>query len=196
MLRDVGYIGSITLSGGEPSLAVQQIAGIRDVMVRLDVKFGSFYIATNGKKISEAFVIECLRWYSMAEEKDMCAVNVSNDYYHRCEGEYNTILLDGLSFFRRKHDKEGDIYTPLKQGRSKEGRDINKYHEKIYSDDNVVSGEVYVNCEGNVIHGCNWSYASQKKKENIFCHVSEFGEKCRQMIEKENANETKETAEV
>jgi hypothetical protein len=38
----------------------------------------------------------------------------------------------------------------------------------------IQEGEVYLNCDGNIIDGCDWSYAKQRQKSRIVCHVSDF----------------------
>lgn len=81
-LYQIDQIGSLTFSGGEPSMNVPAIIHTLEKARELKVGIGSFYIATNGKKISEEFVLACLRLYAYAEEKESCQVSFSNDQYH------------------------------------------------------------------------------------------------------------------
>ena len=94
LLDQVEYISTITFTGGEPSMNIDCISKTLELCKKKNIEVGSFYIATNGYKITEEFVMACLRWYSYCQEKDMCLVNVSNDIFHSSEGNYNTELLD------------------------------------------------------------------------------------------------------
>lgn len=180
LLSQVEYISTVTFTGGEPSLNVPIMDYFLQRCKELNVSVGGFYIATNGLKIGEDFVMFCLRMFSYCEEKDMCQIHVSNDYYHQLEGGYSTELLDGLSFFGRKFEKEGHNYyndeTLIKQGRG-EGFSKGKYVS--YSDvesksDLEENTEVYLNCNGDIINGCDLSYDNQE--QYVLCHVDNFTE--------------------
>jgi hypothetical protein len=41
-------------------------------------------------------------------------------------------------------------------------------------DGNITEGNIYLNCEGNVIAGCDWSYESQRDPRNIISTTGEF----------------------
>jgi len=177
LIDQVSSIGTITFTGGEPSLNVK---AIKETLIRCrqnNVDVGSFYIATNGAKITEEFVVACLQWYNYCIEKDSCSVNVSNDQFHAGEGMYDTELLDGLTFFSRKHSHESYYYEPIIEGLAEEhgyGGDRKVCIPEIELDDwGISEGEMYLNCNGYIINGCNWSYKSQNK--NKLCHVDKFG---------------------
>ena len=46
LFKDIGYISTLTITGGEPSLAVDKILGIIESAKRNDVGIGDFYMAT------------------------------------------------------------------------------------------------------------------------------------------------------
>lgn len=177
LLNQIESINSVTFTGGEPSLNVQAIDYFLEKCKEKDIYIGSFYIATNGFAINENFVLACLKLYSYCSDKECCQVHVSNDYFHANEGCYSTELLDGLSFFSRKHEKEASYNIGLiNEGFYAEnygdGRENKQYGFEV--DDNMVNdGEVYLNCEGNIISGCDWSYESQRNKKNIVCNVKD-----------------------
>ena len=177
LLSRVDYINSITFTGGEPSLNVKAIEYTLEQCKDRGIEVGSFYIATNGKIIDESFIIACLKWYAYCYEKGMCSVNVSNDGWHAEEGNYNTELLDGLSFFSRKHSEESVYYyqSAINEGNAYENgigaRENTDYGFKI-DDELFFEGDVYLNVNGDIISGCDWSYESQE--EHKVCHVSEL----------------------
>jgi hypothetical protein len=183
LLSQVDDIGDITFTGGEPSLAVPVIEYVLSQLKHRRINLGGFYIATNGIDVSEEFVVMCLKLYAYCYEKDRCTVDVSNDMYHQAEGGYNTEMLDGLRFTRRKYDKEGWNFNKgeslISEGR---GIDVCKTIRDIQSDivvtrDDFNEAQIYLNCKGNIVSGCDWSYTSQDKDKNILCqvdHLTEF----------------------
>jgi len=178
LLNQVSYICDVTFTGGEPSLNVPIMEYFLKECKRREIGIGNFYIATNGLKVSEEFVTFSLRLYSYCDEKDMCFVHVSNDYYHQVEGSYSTELLDGLSFFSRKFDKEGFNYnnneTVIRQGRGEDfgGADLETYD--ITTKDDLNDTQIYLNCNGDIVNGCDLSYKNQDK--HILCKVQDLTE--------------------
>jgi len=166
LLTQIDQIGSIAFSGGEPSLAVHIIERTLQTVKLFSIPVSSFYIATNGKDIKADFILACLSWYAYCAEKDYCQVDVSNDYWHQQEGDYNTELLGGLSFFNRKHAKEGvypDSKYMLNQGRYSaeynDGRNV--VEMPIETREDFGECQVYLNCNGDIINSCDWSYSNQ-----------------------------------
>ena len=167
LLTQVESIETVTFTGGEPSLNVESIEFFLSEAKRLRVIIGSFYIATNGKAINEDFVMACIKLYAYSEDKEMCRVDVSNDMYHMAEGNYNTELLDGLSFFNRKFQEENYDYDlgrrTLNEGRAAEFicNGVENTVEEITTKDEFREADIYLNCEGDIINGCDWSYNNQ-----------------------------------
>lgn len=180
LLSQCDSIGNVTFTGGEPSLNVPAIDYFLKKAKEMNVLIGGFYIATNGLTITEEFILACLRLYSYSEEKDICSVHVSNDVFHANEGNYDTELLDGLSFFSRRFSEEGYDYNRyrglLKEGRADEnfgdGRKVTVI--EVTTKDDLDSTEVVLNCNGQIINGCDWSYKSQMK--HILCSVDKLSE--------------------
>lgn len=173
-------IGQVTLSGGEPSMVPFTIENIMMLMKQYQDSIDHFYIATNGKNISPEFVIACLAWYLYSDEREMCAVELSNDYYHSIEDSQEESLLNGLSFFRKKYQDDNHETKLIREGNARditdeEGRTVKAEFDSEYQGESIViTSEVYLNCEGNVIKGCDFSYDSQRLPENILCNVKDF----------------------
>ena len=177
LLNQVTYISDVTFTGGEPSLNVPIMEYFLNQCKEKEIGIGGFYIATNGLNIGEDFVMFCLRMFSYCDEKEQCTVHVSNDYYHQVEGSYTTELLDGLSFFRRKFEKEGwDYYrgdTVIRQGRGEgfsNGQDLS--YSDIETKEELNDTTIYLNCNGDMINGCDLSYGNQELY--VLCHVDDF----------------------
>jgi organic radical activating enzyme len=178
LLNQVTYINDVTFTGGEPSLNVPIMEYFLTQCKKREIGIGGFYIATNGLKVNEDFVMFCLRLFSYCDEKSECNVHVSNDYYHQLEGSYTTELLDGLSFFGRKFDKEGFNYnndeTVIRQGRGEEFGHSELDCPNIETKDDLRDTNIYLNCNGDVVNGCDLSYKNQN--DYVLCHVDNLTE--------------------
>ena len=177
LLQQVDQISEITFTGGEPSMNVEAIEFFIAEAKRLNVYIGGFYIATNGKNIKADFVIACLKLYAMCDEKEMCVIELSNDIYHKEEGEYNDELLKGLSFYRKRNKDDYARYKLINEGRAKyHGRGsrelIDEINTHITDVDELNDATLYLNVNGKIINGCDWSYKSQDN--NIICDVKEL----------------------
>ena len=187
LLCQTKYIDNITFSGGEPSLNVKAIDYFLTTAKSYAVSIGRFYIATNGITINENFVIACLRLYVYSEDKESNMVVVSNDEFHASEENYNTELLDGLSFFSRKHIKEGYNYaggsTLIREGRAAENFNCRTIFpvSDIKTIDDFNDASIYLNAKGEIINGCDWSYVNQSK--HILCKVGQLTEFYESLIE-------------
>lgn len=176
LLSQVDSIGNLCFTGGEPSLNVPIMEYFLEQCKNRRISIEYFYIATNGVNVPESFILFCLKLYSYCDSKENCLVHLSNDRYHMDEADFNLDLLQGLSFFGRKFAKDNwDYYNG--SGLIGEGRSSNNQHahEPITIDDDMTledfenDCEVYLNCKGEIINGCNWSYKSQK--EHKLCDV-------------------------
>ena len=178
LLEQVEEIGNVTFSGGEPSLNLETLEYFLSEVKRLHIYVDFFYIATNGLVVSEEFVMFCLKMYSYCGMKEDCRVDVSNDMYHAQEGDFDLDLLSGLSFFGRKFENDGYNYRYGKdsmlvnEGRSSDGNGHNVTVYDIESMDDFNGATIYLNCKGEIINGCDWSYVSQSKYK--LCDVSEL----------------------
>jgi len=110
LLIQVDSISTVTFTGGEPTLNVLIMNYFLNRVKELNIPISSFYIATNGVKITEEFILFCLKMYSYCDEKEFCSVDVSNDIYHSYECDYDISLLSGLSFFKFKFEKNNFDY--------------------------------------------------------------------------------------
>ena len=188
-LKQIEGIGNVTFSGGEPSLHPEVITHFREQCEAKKIGIGSFYIATNGAEISDAFMLEVLKIYLYCtDNEDMTSIALSDDKFHYDDTDAHK--LEVFSFF----NKRGDITNAglIGEGRANEYwdenqlRQLNIEHLEL-EDDSLVEGDIYLNCEGNIIAGCNLSYNSQRKKENIICSVNypNYKEAIEQFIEKQ-----------
>lgn len=192
LLSQVKNIDSVTFSGGEPSLNPKAILDFIELAKYYNVWVSSFYIATNGKRISEEFIIACLKLFSFCEEKETCCVDVSCDDFHKQEHYFimEESLLSGLSFVGVR---TGDYYGKnwLAEGRFEEvGGRINVVESLEIDEDYgcICEGNLYLNCFGEIILGCDWSFKNQSKHK--ICNVSDdIWEACLEYYRKQEEEE-------
>lgn len=188
-LRHVSYISSVTFTGGEPSLpsGIRVMHDFMEIARNWDIRVGSFYIVTNGKVYRREFVDVVRSLYFFCDDNEISGVDFSDDSYHedRHRGFYWELHelaeyeLQGLNVGKKKHYEEGLI----RQGRCEWGyRDLEPARI-VYritdpeADDSEIQIEepaIYLNCKGNVILDCDWSYESQDDPANILCRYDEF----------------------
>ena len=186
LVTQLDSISTLTFSGGEPSLRPKAMAFFRELCAGARVDVGSFFIATNGVKIKDEFVLELLRWRALCEDKKGCSVRVSEDYFHQECRNYRSLfiedtILGGLSFLEKSN--EGADYgvssrepSYINQGFAVEnlarGRELVEH--KIKDKEDFDDADIYVNVLGQVINGCDWSYENQAK--HILCDVQDLEE--------------------
>ena len=190
LLNQVDSIGNLCFTGGEPSLNVPVMEYFLERCKSRGITIEFFYIATNGVNVPESFIIFCLKLYAYCELKEACRVDLSNDRYHMDIADFSLELLQGLSFFGKKFEKDYYNYGNG-SGLISEGRASNEKHahNPILVDDEMTledfenECEVYLNCKGEIINGCNWSYRSQK--EHKLCDVGELSKYYKKLQELE-----------
>jgi hypothetical protein len=174
-LRNVSSIGTLTLTGGEPSLAVDVMENIMDTIRWRNISFGSVYVVSNGKWHTKykSFLKVMERFVNWSDEPECSSLSISRDQYHevdlRREMFYNEETYDEYSFVdlqSRKHN----IYNPINEGRALQtgvGTETPKPMPKwkMYNGD-VIENEVYISANGNVVSNCNMSFR-RIDKENL-----------------------------
>lgn len=168
----VESIGCIALTGGEPSLVPDRIRAVVKFAKKHKVWIGGFYMATNGKKVTSDFLMAMAELYAYCDSYDEfdCDLALSQDSYHDPVPMTNIRLLKAFSFFSIRENSER---STIREGRAKDwGYRDNELEDFNVEDDRVMEGNVYLNVNGEIISGCDWSYVSQKKHK--VCDVKEL----------------------
>lgn len=82
-LQGIDYINSLTIGGGEPSLACDQIEYLLDCVQMLNVDVGNFYIVTNGHRFNRRFRALIQRFYNICTKNEISGLAISDDEFHR-----------------------------------------------------------------------------------------------------------------
>lgn len=192
-------IGSVTFTGGEPSLRIDLI-GLAYYAL-LD-KFGRgnlppFFVATNGRNNQFRLATVLLQWYQDCAEKEFCAVCRSEDIFHVIP-EKNSMIdyLIGLKFFseQKSHDlseMEDECDWLISEGRGAllpvapgvkrhvvnpaTGFSVNGTH---------IEDTLYVSALGECLAVCDCSYENIAKHhlcklDSLIQYVSSLGEEVR-----------------
>ena len=162
-------IDQVCFTGGEPSLAVMQMRFFRELCQKKGINVYSFYVVTNGKQVSQEFLMEMLSWYSYCIEcggdPEACGLALSKDQYHEPIPERNEQLLRGLSFFRE--DKFNDYkYGLLDLGRARGIVSCPKLEPvrrnlcaEIIDDDSIgIQSMVTLTVHGDLLTECDYEY--------------------------------------
>lgn len=192
LLDQIHSIGHFCPTGGEPSLNVPAIKYFIDGCKKRNITIESFYIATNGINLKQNFVDICLELHEMVIFKFRSSIQISNDLYHNEKKMYNDNLLKDLSFYSKRCS---DDWDDLDGGNKlhREGKSENDYSAKtmsavrpLTSVESFNSNPIYLNVEGNIINGCDWSYSNQNS--HILCNVKEIEKFKNNLIEEEFIN--------
>lgn len=186
LFDQIDEISSLTITGGEPSLVPEKISGIIDIAKKKDVRIGRFYLVTNGKLVSDAFMKAVLDLYLYCDDVEgvFHGVDLSNDGYHEEVPVESVKKLSAFRFFGKKQQEDGRCYDDslISEGEAAwnyGGRDLNVGKICIYPDDGdlieAVENNIYLNCEGNVLPLCDLSYESQEVPFLILGNVNDEG---------------------
>ena len=183
--RKVRYTNTLTVTGGEPSLAVNVINDFLDCARWNNFSYNSFYMVTNGKTIRQPFLDVITRLFVEQEDGEVSRVSLSNDEYHRefltsdrgrqrLEELIEELELRGLVTWEgnrlNARNASSGGYTDSRQiiavGNAKNfgGKELEFATLSVDEEynDYVSEGEIYINCFGEVFPCCDMSYEMQR----------------------------------
>lgn len=189
VLDSVDEIGTITFTGGEPTLNLPVIRYFFEEAEKRGKLPYSFFIATNGKENQLELAKLLLEWFPKMEDPDVCGVTVSRDIFHE---DIEENYLKGLSFCNSSKDlsKEKEYKWVLNRGRAYEfgigenNRKIRELYYEFYPDiDECSIEQMYVSADENILGDCDLPFKEQE--ENRFSTLDEL----RTVLEKKAAEE-------
>lgn len=174
LFERVCSVSCITFTGGEPALVPGLLQQIRHSTEKHNVEIGNFYIATSTavpESTFRTFVLECLEWHLFCNDNEISQVNWSNDSFHELNTR-NVSLLKLLSFTSPRFLKlQMTNYDSLiSEGRAANMGTLPPRDDGFTIEDGrITKGIVYLNCRGEILSGCDWSYRNQWKHK--VCNV-------------------------
>lgn len=172
LFKSVEYVSIITFTWGEPSLVPNIISEIIDIAKENNVVIGCFYIATNGKLVTQDFLFALLKLYNYCSDNEISQLQLSNDIYH----EKINNKLDLFKFFSKRNKEDNATYNLISEWRAEESWIGTRYAEpdKVIIDDysdNQINWDFYVNCLWEIIEWCDFSFESQS--EHKICDITD-----------------------
>ncbi len=160
LIDSVSYIGTVTFSGGEPTLNLPAIQYFFEYAEKQGKLPYSFYVVTNGKENQEELALLLLKWYGKMEEKDIWGVAQSVDIYHDSESDPEESILRGLSFYRSDKEHSG-YYKLIAEGRSEDdpdARPLADWELNVPEPEDGRFEQLYVAANGNLFYSCDASF--------------------------------------
>jgi organic radical activating enzyme len=175
-LQHVTNINRLSFTGGEPLLNIPAIKYTFNQLHKKDINFFSFWLATNGSIYNQNFVNRLIEEYAYCidysgDDEFYGGIAVSlGDGYHTQVDKKNIIRYKALKFY--DSSKDGKNNYLINEGRAKfNGIGINETFKKhvlsldILNDEIRVESDIYINCLGDVLMDCDYSYSTQKRKK-------------------------------
>jgi MoaA/NifB/PqqE/SkfB family radical SAM enzyme len=165
ILKSISSIGTISFTGGEPTLNVPLIQYFVDRVKELKIPVSSFYLVTNGKIESIDLVKTLIDLYAISDMTDeMSTFTLSRDQYH--EKVPVPKIYKALKFFNEEAREKFIQYDHvIKEGRARNiGRrnvvqewELESY-ESYVENEIAVKNDMYIAANGNVVTCCDFSY--------------------------------------
>lgn len=186
LLRQTSYISNVTFTGGEPTLpsGLKMIEKFIDLCHAYNVQVGNWYIVTNALKWRSELPRILWRLNNLCCDNEVSAISISGDQYHETDShDRNTFLWrleEGLMeeglYEEITIDTRGEIHNLIGQGRGwgEDPREESLTYDYFDNELNVMEATLHLNCNGDIILGCDWSYESQDTLDDIFlCKVED-----------------------
>jgi len=177
-LEHIDSICTLTLTGGEPSLAPEVFEDLVQSLFWRKIQVGAFYIVSNGMNHNRyrRFLDSLERLYGWCNEQDACVLTVSRDQYHPFNDNHWKYLskfelrdeygnhYEGYPPYFYPDERKHRIERVLGEGRALKTQTGFEAQEqqmpwKLNSgEDYVIDPLVYISANGNVVSGCNMSF--------------------------------------
>ena len=195
--RLVNDIGTLTITGGEPTLAMDSLNNIRHCSIYENCSINDFFMVTNGKAINLDKLAEwAYLMHETCHNNELSSVAFSFDNFHSNTFEWKQLqkrnsnyerlaeIMEmeygitgngcGGSFIHKHSTEKMDYNNLLAQGRAEDfgsrENSIETFEIDNYGDDDVYvggDGFLYLSANGYIVEGCNWSYHSIDNNKNI-----------------------------
>lgn len=175
-LQTAASINCLTITGGEPTLAVDMIQYIYDKCIEYGVEVYNVWCTTNGKIKSRKFLNVMTRFIEYTQEFDgeLSGVSLSTDQFHDALPEENYWFYTDYEYYEDSKTR-GKLNFTIPEGRAYDNNLVtNNWNGHQREDDKFVgylnnSGElrleeglVYINAKGDILFCCDLSFYTQE----------------------------------
>lgn len=161
-------IGSITFTGGEPTLYAKEICELMDYIMENEKSVSGFWIVSNGIIVDMNLIFKCAEMYAYCDEnygdaEYSCGFEISDSQFHEPISEKNRRFLHAFRFvsFRGEIHERGLINEGMAYENGIGNRTLD-YDKDFYIQDDEIE-MVYLNAEGFVFPDCDFSYETQRE---------------------------------
>ena len=171
LLSQTDSIGSLTFTGGEPTLNLDIIEKTLAYCKKNRIPVYGFYVVTNGKKVTSRFLKLMIEWYAYCigcgADEECCGIALSKDMFHDPIPPHNELMLRALGFYR-PDDKAIDYhkYEPINLGNARSlsatRAPLRCEEIDIYHEDNclrIVDTTITLTAEGDLLSDCDYEYS-------------------------------------
>ena len=164
----IDYINDLTFTGGEPCLNPYAMRVIANYLAKNKVQINMFYMATNGTVFDYSMIEPLTKIHSLCDPEYFMIEISKDDYHDNHKNIHNVWNL--IAHSERKGN--GRIIAEGK------GININPYGQipkdstwtwDAEDPDRMENGEIYINALGMICKDCDYSYATQKKRNIGHC---------------------------
>ena len=200
-IRQFDYIHSLTIGGGEPSLALDVIKDVYYAFMYSGVELGNIYIVTNGTYNTMALAEMFIKFYQLCSDNEISGLGFSFDKWHNFalttrQMDYRHVMFhkvrdlfyeNGLndSLIRKHSNLEWTEHVILKMGRAKDWgvRDLVPNEVEIYDDD-TINSDIYFAANGEIYSSCDLSYTEMKPTSKF--HIGNWNSDFEEAVNKYN----------
>jgi len=191
LFKKIDYISTLTLSGGEVSLVPDILIKIIKVAKEEGVEIGSFYMATNGKKVSDKFIRALFEWFMFcSDDNEMNAVMISRDTFHEDIDQRNIDKLKAFRFtgLRDEADNYNGGQDLISEGRAAMNFAATRYETPSEVDiyEESIDGTLLLDCNGALHTSCDISYDTMGEGEFCIGNVMDKGFNLMEAVEAYN----------
>lgn len=173
ILAMTSSITQLLFTGGEPSLNIPLMNQVLDFVKSHHIPVHGFYLATNGKIMTDEFILCLHKWYQYCSldtfDEDYIGVALSQDIFHEDIPKEHETALRAFSFFREDKFTDFNQSNIIATGRASNlsSDDFQMWDyptkddftvEEIDEDTLRIPDEFYISANGNIVPGCNLSY--------------------------------------
>ena len=181
LLEHTEHINMLTLTGGEPSLAIDKIEQVLDICNEMTIPIDSFYVVTNGKEVTDRFLCALIKWYAYciqySSEPELSGIALSKDQFHEPIPEINERLLRSLAFFTEDkmiNTKKPQYVIPMGRAQNIDRHEYNIEYTYWRNDEEedptvefrdemlYIESTVALTCDGEILKSCDYPYDNTK----------------------------------
>lgn len=184
-----GYILTLTVSGGEPSMNIDALEDICDNMIRSD-NVHSVYIVTNGRVYKEKFLDKVYNLFNaVCYDDGTSRLAFSFDRYHDACLDSNEIKKRNLNYYRTiEYFEDRGVYDVVRKHTDRtKSNDLNiiamgraaNFGTKILKPKmieyeiqdgklSIEEPELYINHKGYIFSNCDLSYEEMTKRSKFY----------------------------